>query len=170
MAGSRTNPRLQSSKVHSDGSGDPGASRTHAPAGTASYCSLTRRLMAMIYDAIIVVALLFTVAALALPVTGGRYVALRDPAYTMYLLLPWAAYFGWCWTHGGTTLGMRAWKIRLVGLNGRPVGWGRSLARFGLAWISALPLGLGFAWSAFDRDRLAWHDRWSGTRLVRNTG
>jgi uncharacterized RDD family membrane protein YckC len=61
---------------------------------------------------------------------------------------------------------MRAWKLRIVGADGRPPGWGRSLLRFAAGLVSWAALGLGFLWVLVDRERLAWHDRLSGTRLV----
>ena len=32
--------------------------------------------------------------------------------------------------------------------------------------ISLLPFGLGFFWQLVDKERLAWHDRISKTRLI----
>jgi uncharacterized RDD family membrane protein YckC len=40
--------------------------------------------------------------------------------------------------------------------------------RVGALLVSLLPVGLGFAWSVFDEDRLCWHDRISRTYLREN--
>ena len=88
------------------------------------------------------------------------------PWLPLALLATWALFYLWFWTHGGQTLGMRAWRIRLLSAEGATVGLGRALLRLGAAAISTLPLGLGHLWLLLDRDRLAWHDRLSGTRLV----
>ncbi|MGB5613384.1 MAG: RDD family protein, partial [Sedimenticolaceae bacterium] len=77
-----------------------------------------------------------------------------------------AAFFSWFWTHGGQTLGMRAWRLKLLDSEGDPVTLKLSLIRLGAALLSALPLGLGYLWVLIDRDGLAWHDRLSRTRLV----
>ena len=135
--------------------------------GVQQPCGLLRRLLVMLYDAVIVLGLLVLAAGVALPITGGHYVALRDPLYTAYLVSVWFIYLGWCWVHGGMTLGMRAWKVRLAGMDEKPIGWRRALARFLASWLSAAALGLGFWWSAFDRRGLAWHDRLSATLIVR---
>ena len=71
------------------------------------------------------------------------------------------------WVHGGQTLGMRAWRLRVVRDDGHPLGWARAMARFAAGIVAALPLGLGLWWSAFDRQKRGWHDRWTGTRVVR---
>ena len=89
-----------------------------------------------------------------------------------YLLL-WAwwiisplLFFGWFWTHGGQTLGMRSWRIRVVDNQGEAIGWHQAVKRYVMAFLSWVVLGLGFVWILFDRDGHSWHDRLSGTYLV----
>jgi uncharacterized RDD family membrane protein YckC len=82
------------------------------------------------------------------------------------LFLSPAVFFGWFWTHGGQTLGMRAWRLKLLDSSGNPVTWRQSLIRYGAAWLSLLALGLGYIWVWIDPQGLSWHDRLSGTRLV----
>ena len=71
------------------------------------------------------------------------------------------------WVHGGQTLGMRAWRIRVVCEDGSPLGWARAMARFAAGIAALLPLGLGLWWSAFDGRKRGWHDRLTRTRVVR---
>jgi len=71
------------------------------------------------------------------------------------------------WRRGGQTLGMRPWRLRLVVANGDVPGWKALWWRYAIGTLSLLALGLGFWWAWFDRDRRTWHDRASGTRLVR---
>lgn len=131
-----------------------------APAG------LLRRLAVICYDSLLLFAVLFAATLLILPLTRGRAIAPHDALYTVYLLAVSYGYFGWFWTHGGQTLGMRAWGVRLVNAAARPPTWRQCLIRFVAALISWLPLGLGFLWSGLDREKRAWHDMISGTRLV----
>ena len=91
---------------------------------------------------------------------------MSNPLARAYLLMVSFLFFGWCWTHGGQTLGMRAWKIRLVNFDGKTVSWSQALTRFCLALLSWLPFGLGFIWSLFEPQRMAWHDRYSKSRLI----
>lgn len=131
-----------------------------APAG------LLRRLAAIVYDALAVFAVLYFATAPLLLLTGGEAVPSAHPGYRLYLALVAFLYFAWCWTHGGQTLGMRAWRLRATTASGAPIGWKLASARFALAGVSWLCLGLGFLWALADRERLTWHDRATGTRIV----
>jgi uncharacterized RDD family membrane protein YckC len=75
--------------------------------------------------------------------------------------------FGWFWTHGGQTLGMRAWKIRVVTMHGQPLNWQHAFFRFVGALISWTFVGAGFLIALADPEQLTWHDRFSRTRLIR---
>jgi uncharacterized RDD family membrane protein YckC len=124
-----------------------------------------RRLMASIYDWLLVIAVMML---LSVPV-----VALLDDAiqpgnnlYRSGLLVTAIVFFTAFWTYGGQTLGMKAWRLKLIQANGCPVSYRMALLRFVYACISALPAGLGFFWMLWDRDQLSWHDRWTGTTIV----
>lgn len=135
---------------------------------------LWRRLAAGLYDLFPLLALWFVTDALALWLSAG---ALAQPHPPLAARLPLqaallgvsAAYFVLSWRRGGQTLGARAWRVRVVGADGQRPGWRAALLRFGVGWLSLLCLGLGFAWAAFDAEGRSWHDRASGTRLVRST-
>lgn len=71
------------------------------------------------------------------------------------------------WRRGGQTLGMRPWRLRVVAADGGQPGWKAAWLRFLAGHLSLLAAGLGFAWIWIDRDRLAWHDRLSRTRIER---
>ncbi len=112
-----------------------------APAG------LFRRLAALFYDLLLVVALGFVVTFAMLPLTQGEAIlsstqGLVGHAYHALLAMLVFAYFGWSWTRSGQTLGMRAWRIRLESAGGTRLNWAESLVRFllgsGLAWLAAL--------------------------------
>lgn len=121
----------------------------------------------MLYDTLIVVALWFVAAVAALPLTEAGPQAMRSLPYTLYLALVWFAYIGWCWTHGGQTLGLRAWRARVVNFDGGPVSWRASAVRFSVALGSFLALGAGFWLAPWHPERATWHDRASRTRLER---
>jgi uncharacterized RDD family membrane protein YckC len=75
-------------------------------------------------------------------------------------------YFLWFWSHGGQTLAMKTWRIRLVARDGAAVRPVQSLLRFLLCWPSIVLGGAGIVWALFDRDRQFLHDRLAGTQLV----
>ncbi len=129
---------------------------------------LLRRLGAMAYDALLLLALLMMLSYPYVWLTAGDKPGLIiKTAYQLYLLAICFFFYGGFWTHGGQTLGLRTWRLKLVRNDGRQITWMLALKRFAYAWLSLLCLGLGFLWVMYDRDKLAWHDRLSGTRLIR---
>ena len=126
---------------------------------------LLRRLGALIYDALIVVALLMLVTALLLIPTGGEAIEAGTPWYSLALLAVAFAFVSGCWVRGGRTLGMQAWRLLVCRDDGSPLRWRDALLRQACALVSLLSFGLGYFWVLVDRDGKAWHDRWSGTRL-----
>ena len=129
-------------------------------------CGLWRRLMAICYDCCLLFSVLFFATALTLPLTGGGAFPAGSVLYSIYLLLIAYLYFVWQWKKGQQTLGMRAWRIRLRATDGAPLSWRALSLRFVLAGLSWSALGAGFLWAGFDRDRLAFHDRFSKTALM----
>jgi uncharacterized RDD family membrane protein YckC len=133
---------------------------------------LMRRLFSMLYEALIVAGvvmiagLLFVIPAVLLTgedTTSGPTLWL----FRLYLFATLGLYFGWFWMHGGQTLPMRAWRLRLVDARNQPVSRRAALLRYLYAWPSVLAGGLGLAWALVDRDRQFLHDRLAGTRMVR---
>lgn len=130
--------------------------------------SLLRRLGAIVYDAIAVLALWFAATALVLGlVTRGEAVQPGNPFFMLYLTAVAMGYFIWSWRAGGQTLGMRAWGIRMVMPHGRTPGTARLAARCLLALASWACLGMGFFWALTRHDRSTWHDLATATYLVR---
>lgn len=153
--------------------------------------TLARRLAVSIYDGLLLFALLLVAS---FPFAGLKQLALAGiphAAFQFYLLLVTATYFIWFWTHGGQTLPMKTWHIRLVTANGTPVGLPRALARFALALLTYgsavtgtillffphqvsellvvwtfVPLLASLWWSQFDKEAQFLHDRLVGTRLI----
>lgn len=134
---------------------------------TGSPPGLLRRLAALLYDSLLVTALLMLATVpyvmLASDATASHWVRVLFQTYLLAVML---AFFSWFWLHGGQTLGMRAWRLRVVSRDGAPLHLRQALARFAWALPSLLFFGLGLLWVLVDKDRLAWHDRLSGTRLV----
>ncbi len=135
---------------------------------TNSYCSLPRRLLIMAYDGVILFGLLVVASAIALPIGDLEKVAFEDFWFTLWLFLVCFAYLGGCWRYGGMTVGMRAWKVKLVSEDGGGVSWPRCLLRFLIAIISAGLFGLGFLWALIDKRKRGWHDLSAHTLLLRS--
>ncbi|MEJ2516085.1 MAG: RDD family protein [Gammaproteobacteria bacterium] len=125
---------------------------------------LLRRLAACLYDGLLLVAVEM-LAAGAWVAASGSAAAPGNLAFRSFLLVVGLLFFAGFWTRG-ETLGMRAWRLRVVGPDGHPPAWPRALGRAAAAVLSWAALGLGFLWVLVDPERRAWHDRLSGTRLV----
>ena len=133
------------------------------------------RLLALFYD-FWPVAALWMVASLVFNIgysmaghASREYVAPFTWLGTLLWLVCWAiagVYAVLSWSRGGQTLGMRPWRMRVVGIDGPPAR-GALVRRFVVGTLSLLLGGLGFWWAWIDRDRLTWHDRASRTRVVR---
>jgi uncharacterized RDD family membrane protein YckC len=126
---------------------------------------LGRRLGAIAYDTLLVLALMFLASLPFIALRQGESVEAGDLPYQLTLLAVIYLFFVGFWTGYGRTLGMQSWRLTVETADGRrPSVWLASL-RFFAAILSWLPAGLGFWWQLWDREQLTWHDRLSGTRL-----
>jgi uncharacterized RDD family membrane protein YckC len=121
----------------------------------------------MAYDWLLLVSVLFAVTLVLIAVRGGDAIPPGTWWYGPLLIIAAFAFYGWFWTHGGQTLGMRAWRLRVVQANGQPLSWPRATARFVASLSLFLPPGLGLLWMLVDPEHRCWHDRLSRTRVVR---
>lgn len=131
---------------------------------------LWRRLAALFYDGFLLLALWFLTAGLSLAFTGGQAVEGLD-SHTNYpltaaMILVTFLFYGWFWTHGGQTLGMRVWKVKVVLANGAEMTWAAAAMRCTAAILSWGCFGLGYFWALIDPASRSWHDRLSRTEVV----
>jgi uncharacterized RDD family membrane protein YckC len=126
---------------------------------------LARRFAAICYDWLLLIAVLALFTALVLVARGGSTVAPSTAWFQVSLVAVAGVFFAWFWTHGGQTLGMRAWRIRVVREDGAALTWRDALLRVLAASLAALPAGLGFFWCLVDANGRCWHDRVTRTRV-----
>lgn len=136
-----------------------------APTG-APPAGLFRRVAAGLYDSLLVIALFVIPTAIVLAIRGGEPIPPGNGLLQLLLLATAGLFFVWFWTHGGQTLGMRAWRLRVEQLSGEPVTLRAAAIRFFVGIVSLGALGLGVMWILVDRDKRAWHDLAAGTRVV----
>ena len=128
--------------------------------------ALRRRLASALYDLLMLAALVLVATFPFLAIVGDATAGWRRHVLQFWVLAVAGAYFIWFWTHGGQTLPMKTWRLRLVRADGAPVSVPRALHRYLLAVLGLLALGLGFVWAFVDRDRQFLHDRLAGTALI----
>ncbi|RKP43705.1 RDD family protein [Trinickia fusca] len=166
----------------------PTPSNAPTPTRSRGVPSVRRRLAALVYESVILFGIVFVAGYLFSTLTQQRNGLTHHNALAVWVALVVGVYFVWCWTHGGQTLPMRTWRLRVITANGEPLGLVRAMARYALAWLWFLPplalhpllhlsvpatLGATAAWFAFwvvaarlDRARQFPHDRLCGTRIV----
>ncbi|MDX1696290.1 MAG: RDD family protein, partial [Ketobacteraceae bacterium] len=143
------------------------------PTDYSQYPSATlwRRVMSIEYDQQILWAIWVAtgfVHALIFGIdTSGSSQQLQRTLFPMLLGSTFLFYY-WFWTHGGQTLGMRAWRLKVVDarLDGTPPHFIRCVLRFVGAFFSLSAFGLGYIWVLFDPNNDTWHDRISSTRTL----
>ena len=151
--------------------------------------SLVRRMAAFVYEGVLLFGVVMIAGYLYSSLTQQRHALQGHAGLQAFLFVVLAIYFVWFWSHGGQTVAMRAWHVRLVVRDGRAVGQGRALLRYLVSWIWFVP-ALGAAWLAglhsptrifatlaagvigyallalLHPERQYWHDALCGTRLV----
>jgi uncharacterized RDD family membrane protein YckC len=125
--------------------------------------SLIKQFAAMVYDSLLIIAILFISTAIALIFNDGNAIE-SSPAFSLYLLLIVFIFYGWFWRKSGQTLGMRVWKIRVVSEFGGNPSWQTCFLRLTFALLSIACLGLGYWWRLFRP--YTWHDRLSQTSII----
>ena len=128
---------------------------------------LLRRFGAMFYDFILLIAVLFFASLLIVLPFGITIEHRLYFLFIAYIYLVSFLFYGWFWTHGGQTLGLKTWHIRLISENGGSVNWKQAMLRYLASIICWLSAGAGFLWCYTNPERLAWNDLLSKTRLVR---
>lgn len=130
---------------------------------------LARRIAALGYDSLLVLALWMVVGAVGVALNGNQVVGGAARLVLLFACLATSfAFFTKFWRDGGQTAGMRAWRIKIVDqLDPQArVTVTQCLLRFLIAIASLGLAGLGFLWILVDRDKLSWHDRYSGTKFI----
>ena len=128
--------------------------------------SLKRRLLSLLYELLILAAVLLAAALPLVVLTHTWDHAPARLALQAWLLVACGVYYVRQWAGGGQTLPMKTWRMRLISCDGTAVTRPRAMLRYLLALTGTFLLGLGFLWALWDRERQFAHDRVAGTRIV----
>jgi uncharacterized RDD family membrane protein YckC len=163
---------------------------------SAPLASIRRRVAALGYEALLLVAMVFVAGFVFLPFL--RHDASRQTLtvpssvarIVMFCVLAAAAgvYYIWCWSEGRRTLPQKTWRLQVVDRRGTPPTRKRALVRYVAWWIGpALALvgyavlqpggharnalafaALNYCWVIVDPERQFLHDRVAGTIVVQD--
>lgn len=152
--------------------------------------SLRRRMACFLYEGVLLFGVLMLAGYLYSTLTQQRHALIGRHGLQGFVFVVLAAYYSWFWSHGGQTVAMKAWRIRVVTCEGAPLTPLRALSRYLLAWLWFLPALLWIRWSGIGGlgpilltlcggvisysalallhpERQFWHDAANGTRLTR---
>lgn len=130
---------------------------------TAIPAPVWKRLLAFVYDSLILTALVLVAGLVASLLSGGEAPAWLTQLSVAFLTL---GYFWLSWTRGGQTAGMRAWRLRVVTESGQRLSPWQSLTRL-LACLGCLaPLGIPLLTAWFSSKKQTLYDRLSATRVI----
>lgn len=154
--------------------------------------TLKRKAICLIYESLLLIAVLFIASLIFHLIIRDTQAAYFKPLFQFYLFIVMGYYFTWFWTHGGQTLAMQTWKMRIVTVEGGSLTKKRAVTRYlcaligiiffviidhvvpfefvnktHLVLISFVFFGFGFLWALFDRDHQFLHDRLAGTRIIK---
>lgn len=132
------------------------------------FASVRRRLVSLVYEAFLVMAVLalfFFIPHIVLGVMTGA--AFAPWVLLLHLFLVTGLYFVWYWHRHGATLAMQTWRLRVVDArDGTLLTLPRAALRYALSWPSLFCLGVGYVWAFADPDRQFMHDRLVGSCVV----
>jgi len=140
--------------------------------------TLFKRLLAIAYDLILLIALCFSVAVIVSIFTtfllnDGNAITETHPYYYLNqalilitIFITGLLFYIWFWSHGGQSLGMKTWMLKLVSANGGSINRKQAMIRAFAAVLSWSCLGLGFLWSLIDSKKRTWHDILSDSYLI----
>ncbi len=135
---------------------------------------LLRRLAALVYDTLLVLPLIMASVALFMgartlwwgPAADDAAIQLDANIVRLVALVCTTGFFCSFWVKSGQTLGMQAWRIKLVSFSGEAPNIRQGVIRCLGAVLSAACLGLGYLWCLIDRNGRYWHDYLSRTELI----
>jgi uncharacterized RDD family membrane protein YckC len=140
--------------------------------------ALWRRIAAMLYDSLLIFAIWMIVGFVVLSAFGieqartieGDVVVLdtivKNTLFAAMLLSAFL-FFGWFWTNSGQTLGMQAWRIRVVSVDGHCISWQQALQRFLVAPFALGLGGIGYWWALLDAQKRSWPDLASASKVIK---
>lgn len=126
---------------------------------TPSY--VVRRFMAFLYDSLLLIALFFVVTSVAIALNGG--VAIQNHAYKLVLYVVGFLFFSWFWRHGGQTLGMQAWRIKVVSDSNNQLTYQQCLKRY---LCGTFLFGITLFTALFTTSGQCLHDVVSNTKII----
>lgn len=139
------------------------------------HANFLQRMGAYLYDLVVITALLMLATLMALLVTTisdkiglidlSAYSDIADYLshsllFAGYLAAVIIAFYGYFWSHGGQTIGMKAWRLRVQNSDGSDINFTQALIR-----MATSAFGLGTIAAIFT-NRNAFQDLWAECEVI----
>lgn len=133
-----------------------------------------KRIVASIYDGLLLLSVIFVLGYLSIFISNGLNWELPEdpsqpilPGWYALLLISFSSwsFFSLFWIRGNKTLGMAVWKIEIYSIEGNKITLTQTFKRFFCNLIIVLMLGIPLLQIYFTKEKVAFNDLVSGTRL-----
>jgi uncharacterized RDD family membrane protein YckC len=101
--------------------------------------SIRRRLACMVYEAVLLFGVVMIAGYLYSSLTQQRHALEGSTGLQVFLFVVLGIYFTGLWSHGGQTLAMKTWRIRLQRPGGGVPSQARAFARYVASWLWFVP-------------------------------
>jgi len=128
--------------------------------------SLFKYITVIIYDLFLLFGLLLFITVIISFLNNGNPPSADNIIYKLFLLTSIIFFYHYSWRKSGQTLGMKAWKVKLVTLNNKPITLGQSILRMTLGLANIVTIGLGYFWKYTNKSKLTLMDVLSKTKLI----
>lgn len=133
-----------------------------------------RRVAALVYDSLILLALSFAYGAITLAIfqfTEGRVDSSYKPVLDGWLFQAgWfsvlSGFYIYFWRKAGQTVGMRTWRLKLVDHCGQPPSFQQCLLRCFVAPLCIFGFGIGYLWALANKRQDCLQDTLTRTRTI----
>lgn len=125
-----------------------------------------KRLAALLYDVFILFSIMILATLIILPINHFKPIPPKQPLYQGYLVLIAIAYYFLSWYKGGQTIGLRAWNLKLISVDYKPLQFKQLFKRILFAIPSMLFCLVGLLWALVDKQKQTLYDKLSETRVI----
>jgi uncharacterized RDD family membrane protein YckC len=112
------------------------------------------------FGAVLIDGVILTIVNFALQAIFG------SPAFFLGIVIG-ATYTIGFWVSSGATPGKMLFGLRVVTVDGAPIGFREAALRYIGYWVNVLTLGIGYLFIAFRKDKRGLHDLIAGTSVQR---
>ena len=128
---------------------------------------LWKHFASFLYDIFPLIGLFIVTSLIVAIIRKGDIVAQHTLWFDVLIFSEMILYYVYSWKLGGQTLGMRAWKIKIIPSDERlNLTWLQALIRFIIGVASTLLLGMGLFWKLVSKNNQSWMDLASRSKTI----